>query len=124
MYEIAVEQEMAAGHQLRGYHGKCENCHGHNWKVRLEVKTPDLDAIGLAIDFGILKKALHEILENYDHRMLNELPEFSQDNPTSENLAKSIYRQACTFLEKEHPTVSIHCVIVWESSRAFVRYYE
>jgi 6-pyruvoyltetrahydropterin/6-carboxytetrahydropterin synthase len=124
MFEVVVEQEISAGHQLRGYQGKCENCHGHNWQVRLEVLTPVLDALGLAIDFGILKSVLKGILESYDHRMLNELPEFAAQNPTSENLAKVIYGRAKADLARIQPVVTIKCVVVWESPRAFVRYYE
>jgi 6-pyruvoyltetrahydropterin/6-carboxytetrahydropterin synthase len=126
MFDIAVEQEISAGHQLRGYRGKCENCHGHNWKIRLEVSVPDLDELGLGIDFTVLKKVLGDILEVYDHTMLNELPEFSRDNPTSENLARVIYRQARQQLQamQVQVQVTLKTVLVWESPRAFVRYYE
>jgi len=124
MFEIVVEQEISAGHQLRGYRGKCENCHGHNWKIRLEVTTPEVDELGLGIDFNVLKKLLNDILEAYDHTMLNELPEFSVQNPTSENLARVIYGHARARLEAMQARVKLKTVLVWESPRSFVRYYE
>ncbi len=123
MFDVVVEQDIASAHQLRGYQGKCENFHGHNWKIRLEVSAEEQDDCGLAVDFGILKKILKDILEAYDHTMLNELPAFKELNPTSENLAKTIYGE-CREKIKAFPRLSMKTVIVWESSRAFVRYYE
>jgi 6-pyruvoyltetrahydropterin/6-carboxytetrahydropterin synthase len=122
MFDIAVEMEMAAAHRLRAYQGKCENLHGHNWKVRIEVSTPDLDEGGLGLDFTHLKNALKAILEEYDHKCLNDLPEFQAANPTSENLARNIYRKMGESL-RIFP-VKMKTVLVWESDRAFVRYYE
>lgn len=122
MFDVAVEQELAAAHWLRGYHGKCENLHGHNWKVRVEVTAGDLDGTGLALDFSVLKNELAKILAKFDHTLLNDLPEFQEANPTSENLAKVIYRQ-CQAALQVFP-VRMKAVWVWESSRAFVRYYE
>jgi 6-pyruvoyltetrahydropterin/6-carboxytetrahydropterin synthase len=124
MFDIVVEQEISAGHQLRGYRGKCENCHGHNWKISLEVSAPEVDELGLGIDFTVLKKILGDILEDYDHTMLNELPDFSQENPTSENLARVIYRRCRERLQAMAAKVALKAVLVWESPRAFVRYYE
>lgn len=123
MFDVVVEQDIAAGHQLRGYQGKCENFHGHNWKVRLEVESDKQDKCGLVIDFGILKKILKDVLEEYDHTMLNDLPQFQKINPTSENLAKVIYGQ-CKHALKDYSSVKMKAVYVWESSRSFVRYYE
>jgi 6-pyruvoyltetrahydropterin/6-carboxytetrahydropterin synthase len=124
MFDIVVEQEISAGHQLRGYRGKCENCHGHNWKIRLEVSAAEVDELGLGIDFTVLKKLLGDLLEAYDHTMLNDLPEFAQENPTSENLARVLYRQARQRLQILKTRVTLKAVWVWESPRAFVRYYE
>ncbi|MBN1596564.1 6-carboxytetrahydropterin synthase QueD [candidate division FCPU426 bacterium] len=122
MYEIVVEQEISSAHQLRAYQGKCENVHGHNWKVKVEVMRKDLNEIGLAIDFTELKRILKLVLARYDHAMLNNLPEFAHDNPTSENIARLIY-QACRKELAGHP-VQLRAVTVWESSQTYVRYYE
>ncbi|MCK5242476.1 6-carboxytetrahydropterin synthase QueD [bacterium] len=122
MYDIIIEQEISSGHKLRGYQGKCENVHGHNWKIRLEVSRPELDDSGLAIDFNDLKKILQGILEKYDHRMLNDLPEFAKTNPTSENLARIIYQECKTAIVTL--PIQMIAVTVWESSKASIRYYE
>lgn len=123
MFDVVIEDEISAAHQLRGYEGKCENYHGHNWKIRLEVQAAKQDECGLAIDFGILKKLLATILEKYDHTMLNDLPDFQNINPTSENLAKVIY-QACQKELRRYEAIKIKQICVWESPRSFVRYYE
>lgn len=122
MYVLTVEDEFAAAHQLAGYSGKCEHFHGHNWKVSLEVSAGVLDSVGLAVDFGVLKEILARALETFDHRNLNELPEFRGQNPTSENLARVIHA-SCREMLKVHP-VQIRAVTVWESRRASVRYAE
>ncbi|MCD4812539.1 6-carboxytetrahydropterin synthase QueD [bacterium] len=122
MYDIVIETEISAAHQLREYCGKCENLHGHNWKVRLEVSCEILDKLGMGIDFTDLKKVLNEVLARYDHAMLNDLEAFQKINPTSENLANVIYQQ-CVHAIKTYP-VKMKSVSVWESTKAFVRYYE
>jgi 6-pyruvoyltetrahydropterin/6-carboxytetrahydropterin synthase len=124
VYDISVSVEISAGHFLRGYHGKCENCHGHNWKIELCVRTETLDPQGLGIDFGALKDLLTDVTAPYDHVMLNELPEFSEENPTSENLARHIYRTCQQRLAQGGSPVRVLTVTVWESRRACVIYHE
>lgn len=124
MYELAVEQIISAGHQLREYSGKCERCHGHNWKIRLEVSAAVLDSVGLAVDFGVLKTVLNEIVGPYDHVMLNELAEFQEQNPTSENLARLIYQKCSARLAAINPGLTVKSVTVWESETSSARYYE
>ena len=124
MYDLAVETTIAAGHQLREYCGKCERIHGHNWKIRLEVTARELDSIGLAVDFGVLKTVLNEVAGCYDHVMLNELPDFAEINPTSENLARIIFEQCRVKLRDVAAGVTVKSVTVWESSGSSARYYE
>lgn len=124
MYDVAVEQEISAGHQLREYQGQCERCHGHNWKIRLEVTAAGVDRLGLAVDFQVLKNVLKDVLDAYDHTLLNDSPDFTDQNPTSENLARVIFQKCKSGLAQSHPALSVKCVLVWESSQAFVRYYE
>jgi 6-pyruvoyltetrahydropterin/6-carboxytetrahydropterin synthase len=88
MYRLKVSAGFAAAHYLREYKGKCENLHGHNWKVEATVSSPTLDGCGMVIDFGELKRILGELVAGLDHRCLNEHPDFQVMNPTSENLAR------------------------------------
>mgnify|MGYP006294752629 CR=1 FL=1 len=124
MFELAVEHTISAGHQLRGYEGKCEHCHGHNWRIRLEVAAEAVDALGLVLDFGVLKRLLEDVLDPYDHVMLNELPDFRDVNPSSEHLARLVFRRCRERLAHGHPEARVIAVTVWESPRARVRYHE
>ena len=120
MYEATVTAWIAASHHLRGYQGKCETPHGHNYKVEATVGRPDLDSTGLSIDFGILRKHLHTITEAFDHTDLNGLPEFAEQNPSSENLARTIYEKLAISL-KDLP-VQLVTVRVSETDGSFVTY--
>ncbi len=123
MYDVVVEQEISAAHQLGGYQGQCERFHGHNWRVQLEVGVKDLDPLGLAVDFTDLKALLEEILSEYDHTLLNEHPDFRQQNPTSENLARMVYERCREKVKHLHSNAAVNSVTVWESPRTFVRYH-
>ena len=88
-FEVMIERDFSSAHQLRGYKGKCENLHGHNYKVEIYARGAELNNIGLLIDFGDLKKAADEIVRYLDHRNLNELPPFDEElNPSAENIAR------------------------------------
>ncbi|HVN67225.1 MAG TPA: 6-carboxytetrahydropterin synthase QueD [Candidatus Sulfotelmatobacter sp.] len=109
MFELMVEDSFDAAHALRGYEGACENLHGHTWKVQVFLKGNRLNKLGLLEDFKTIKRRLTAILENFDHKLLNDVPPFNKKNPTSENLAETIYRlmqKSCKDLAK---------VTVWES---------
>lgn len=89
LFEVMIERNFSSAHQLRGYKGKCENLHGHNYKIEIYARGRELDNIGLLIDFGDLKEAADEIVNYLDHRNLNELPPFNEElNPSAENLAR------------------------------------
>ncbi len=119
MYFLQVESEFASAHQLREYRGKCENLHGHNWRVVVRVRGGELDATGMLMDFGVLKRLLRGIMEELDHRFLNETPPFDAINPTSENLAKYIYGVLAGILPSG---ISPHEVTVYESPTASATY--
>jgi 6-pyruvoyltetrahydropterin/6-carboxytetrahydropterin synthase len=123
MFELAVEEVISSGHQLRGYRGRCERCHGHNWRIRLEVAAESLDEAGLAVDFTALKSLLHSVCEGLDHVMLNELPEFTQVNPSAENLARVVHDRCRDLLPGLGRPVRLLAVTVWESPNAAVRYH-
>ena len=93
MYEVTVEDSFAAGHYLREYKGKCENPHGHNYKVRVTLTGAALDKAGLLLDFKDLKEVMKHVIDRLDHQMLNEIEPFIQLNPSAENLARYFYDQ-------------------------------
>jgi 6-pyruvoyltetrahydropterin/6-carboxytetrahydropterin synthase len=93
MFEVSVDEMFSAGHALRGYKGKCENPHGHNYKIRVVLEGPDLDSIGLLFDFVHLKQIMRGIIEGLDHRFLNDQAPFDKINPSAENLAKYFYEE-------------------------------
>jgi len=93
-FEIMIERNFSSAHQLRGYKGKCENLHGHNYKIEIYARGSELDNIGLLVDFGELKDAADDIVQYLDHRNINELPPFDAElNPSAENLARYILEQ-------------------------------
>jgi 6-pyruvoyltetrahydropterin/6-carboxytetrahydropterin synthase len=120
MYEIAVEMDFDAAHSLRGYKGKCEALHGHRFKVVATVKGNKLDEIGLAYDFTLLKKYLGKILAKYDHTNLNDVPPFNRINPSSENIAATVFNELKEKLAGA--PVIIDNIEVWESPHSRVTY--
>ena len=122
MFEIEIRRTFAAAHQLKGYDGDCRNLHGHNYSVVVTVHASELNNVGIALDFKKLKKCLDEVIEAYDHHNLSELPEFADINPTSETLARSIYRQMSAKLNTDE--VKVNRVKVGESENSDVVYFE
>ena len=118
MFSIKVEANFSSAHNLRGYKGKCEELHGHNWKVEVSVSARKLDKTGMLMDFKVLKNKLNCILEQLDHKYLNNIPYFKKINPTSENIAEYIYDRLKT------AGVKAHSVTVWESENSAATYYE
>ncbi len=118
MYKLKVEADFSSAHNLRGYKGKCEELHGHNWKVELYVGNKDLDKTGMVLDFKFLKENLNKVLDKLDHKYLNEIDYFKKINPTSENIAKYIYDR----LKNKVP--GLISITVWESDKARAMYYE
>ncbi len=122
MYELSIEVGFAAAHQLRGYRGKCENLHGHNWRVQISVAAERLNEIDIAIDFHDLKRIAQEIVAPLDHALLNDVFPFTEKNPSSENIAKWIFDS----LKKKinNGNLRTAAVTVWESENASASYYE
>lgn len=115
MYILTIEDHFSSAHQLRGYKGKCENIHGHNWKVVLSIKGTKLNKIGLLIDFHELKRILKEILGILDHKNINEIPPFTEQNPSSELIAKYIADSVNSREEIANSEIKVESVTVWES---------
>ncbi|OGC35591.1 6-carboxytetrahydropterin synthase QueD [candidate division WOR-1 bacterium RIFOXYB2_FULL_48_7] len=116
MFELQIEDTFDAAHALRGYDGPCENLHGHTWRVQVFFRGDKLNDLGILIDFKTVKKLLKELLDQYDHKNMNELVEFNASNPSSENLAKSIYLQLQPQLK------GLNKVTVWESATTAASY--
>lgn len=125
MYEVTVERSFAAGHYLRNYKGKCENPHGHNYKVRVTLCGAELDNAGLLLDFKDLKDVMKHLIERLDHQMLNDIEPFKQLNPSAENIAKYFYDQTTSHLRTlTNGRVSVKDVTIWETENTAARYSE
>jgi len=125
MYEVTVERSFAAGHYLRNYKGKCENPHGHNYKVRVTLRGVELDKAGLLLDFKDLKDLMKDVIERLDHQMLNDIEPFMRLNPSAENIAKYFYDETNGRLRSlTDGRVSVKDVTVWETDTTSARYSE
>jgi 6-pyruvoyltetrahydropterin/6-carboxytetrahydropterin synthase len=122
MYELKIVTHFAAAHQLRMVARKCENLHGHNWKIEVCVRGDALEPSGVVMDFGVLKAHVREIVELLDHRFLNELEGFGgQRPPSSENIARFIAERLAERLADGPVTVA--SVSAWESEDACATYF-
>lgn len=113
MYYVSAIQHFSAAHSLRGYQGKCENLHGHNYKVEVELKGLELTKAGMVVDFTDLRTALDKVLSRLDHKHLNDIKPFDKINPTAENIAKLIYEEM--LLKFSSKKIKVYHVVVWES---------
>jgi 6-pyruvoyltetrahydropterin/6-carboxytetrahydropterin synthase len=117
-----VHTNFAAAHSLRGYQGNCEELHGHNWKVGVQIASETLNHLGMVIDFKVLKKELNKIIQRLDHKHLNNIPPFDSLNPSSENIACYIYQELKKLLPQER--IIVAKVTVWESDDSSASYSE
>ena len=125
MYEVTVEAGFSSGHYLRNYRGKCENPHGHNYKVRVTLIGRELDETGLLLDFKLLKLVMRPVIDRIDHQMLNDLEPFTEINPSAENLARYFYGETNLQLaEMTHGRVRIKDCTIWETDTTSATYYE
>jgi 6-pyruvoyltetrahydropterin/6-carboxytetrahydropterin synthase len=121
MFEVSVEQTFAAGHALRNYKGKCENVHGHNYRVRITVQGEQLDSTGLLVDFLDVKRLIGGVVDYLDHQFINDLPPFDELNPSAENMAKYFYDRVHGGLKSEAP-VRVSEVRIWETDTSSAVY--
>jgi len=115
MFEVAVDQTFAAGHALRNYKGKCENVHGHNFKVQVILEGPRLDETGMLVDFIDVKNLMRGIIERLDHQFLNDVPPFDVKNPSAENIAEYFYTSMSSGLSDTPVPVRVREVKIWET---------
>jgi 6-pyruvoyltetrahydropterin/6-carboxytetrahydropterin synthase len=114
-FTVYKEQDFAASHFLREYHGKCENLHGHNYRVRVYVGADDLDHEGMVVDFMQLKAAMGTVLSRLDHAHINDVPPFDVLNPTAEHIARYIAEEVASSVDDDRARVT-QCH-VWETDR-------
>ena len=121
MFEVMIERNFSSAHQLRGYKGKCENLHGHNYKIEIFARGRELDNIGLLVDFGELKGAADEVVQYLDHRNINELPPFDEQlNPSAENLARYILERVAARVSDDR--VQVYKVRCYETPTSVATY--
>ena len=121
MFEVMIERNFSSAHQLRGYKGKCENLHGHNYKIEIYARGRELDNIGLLVDFVELKEAADEVVQYLDHRNINELSPFDEElNPSAENLARYILERIASRVGDER--VQIYKVRCFETPTSVATY--
>jgi len=116
MYEISTEDTFDAAHCLRDYEGSCSRLHGHTYRVMARFRFASLDDSGMALDFRGARRILRCAVDYMDHQFINDLPEFSQRNPTAENIASFIYER----IKPECP--QLHSVSVWETPTSCATY--
>jgi 6-pyruvoyltetrahydropterin/6-carboxytetrahydropterin synthase len=119
MYELTVEAQFDSAHNLRRYDGPCENLHGHTYRAQVSYQGSELNELGILVDFKQLKDTLAEVVSYLDHRYLNELPEFKEQNPTAENIARVIFQRIRGILGD-----GISKVTVWETPTSSASYCE
>ena len=125
MFEITVQAGFSSGHFLREYYGKCENPHGHNYRVLVTLIGEQLEPNGLLLDFKALKDLLKPTVDFLDHHMINDLEPFTHVNPSAENLAKYFYDQTAAELHAvTGGRVRVKDCTVYETDTSFARYYE
>jgi 6-pyruvoyltetrahydropterin/6-carboxytetrahydropterin synthase len=125
MFEVTVDDSFAAGHYLRNYKGKCENPHGHNYKIRVTLAGAELDKAGLLLDFKDLRDVMRHVIERLDHRMINDIEPFTVINPSAENLAKYFYDESNARLKRvTNGRVRVKDVTVFETESTTAKYSE
>jgi 6-pyruvoyltetrahydropterin/6-carboxytetrahydropterin synthase len=125
MYEVQVEAGFSSGHYLRNYYGRCENPHGHNYKVCVTLAGAELDETGLLLDFKLLKQVMRPVIDRIDHQMLNDIEPWITVNPSAENLARYFFEQTNDQLSgMTHGRVRVKDCTIWETDTSSATYYE
>ena len=125
MYEVTVEAHFSSGHYLREYYGKCENPHGHNYRVLVTLAGAELESNGLLLDFKVLKDILKPVVGYLDHQMINDLPPFDVVNPSAENLAKYFFDETDARLKDSTAgRVRVKSSTIFETNTSQATYYE
>jgi 6-pyruvoyltetrahydropterin/6-carboxytetrahydropterin synthase len=121
MYELKVITNFSAAHQLKDFEGACEDLHGHNWKIEVYVTSGTLNEAGIVMDFRVLKAHVKTVMADLDHKFLNDLEAFKDQNPSSENIARYVAEQLS--LSLDDPEIKVSRVTAWESETSCATYY-
>jgi 6-pyruvoyltetrahydropterin/6-carboxytetrahydropterin synthase len=121
MYEATIEAHFSSAHRLRQYNGECERLHGHNWNVQVSIASEELNDLGMVMDFKELKGKTKALMDRFDHQYLNEVPPFTELNPTTENIAKYIFDELSKIIKTS--SVKVSKVTVWESPTCCASYF-
>jgi len=121
MYELKVITNFSAAHQLKNFDGACEGLHGHNWKIEVCVTSDVLNKAEIVVDFRVLKQHVNAVIAGLDHKFLNDLEPFKDQNPSSENIARYVVEQLSLLLQA--PEIKVSRVTAWESETACATYY-
>ena len=120
MYEVTINTHFSAAHRLRHYNGECERLHGHNWNVTVSIASDKLNELGMVMDFKVLKSKTNALMDEFDHQYLNEVPPFTELNPTTENIAKYIFDELSRNINTG--LIEVSKVTVWESPTCYASY--
>jgi len=121
MYEATIETHFSSAHRLRHYSGECERLHGHNWNVQVSIASEKLNGLGMVVDFKELKGKTNALIGKFDHQYLNEVPPFTELNPTTENIAKYIFDELSRIINTD--SIKVSKVTVWESPTCYASYF-
>ena len=121
VFEVYIQTHFSSAHKLVGYPGDCARMHGHNWLIEVHVRCRELNAIGIGIDFRDIKTAVKEVIARMDHCDLNDLPEFRDANPTSENIAVAIWNRLAAPIAAAG--ANLHAIRVWETPDIYADYF-
>ena len=120
IYTLTTFVEFSSAHTLNGHDGPCKRMHGHNWKVEVEVSGNKLDNVGMVIDFKRIRIMTNEVVDKLDHRFLNDLNAFKDENPTAENIAKYIHRELTKLINNDN--IIVKSIKLWETDKSAVTY--
>jgi 6-pyruvoyltetrahydropterin/6-carboxytetrahydropterin synthase len=121
MYELKVVTNFSAAHQLKNFEGACEDLHGHNWKIEVYVTSETLNEAGIVMDFRVLKAHVKTVMADLDHKFLNDLEAFKDQNPSSENISRYVAEQLS--LSLDDPEIKVSRVTAWESETSCATYF-
>ena len=125
-YEVIIEDNFSSAHALRHYYGQTEPLHGHNYKVRVTLLGEQLDQAGLLVDFIEVKRLMQQIVDRLDHQFINDIPPFTELNPSAENIARYFYQELSSGLAANPAPVPVRVgkVKVWETNATTATYRE